>query len=140
PDYEFLTPEIDQYFRSLTGMLRLTGWIHGNPGLSPQLKFAWNEVGIMERLFPPLPDMEQYQARLREITAASNEMLFRVVEARSYEITDTRPHDWSSARLKPECARFLEEFHMERHAFVLRNQTALLKVLHDDAPQPAAMA
>lgn len=140
PDYEFLTPEIDRYFRNLTGMLRLTGWIHGNPGLSPQLKFAWNEVGIMERLFPPLPDMDEYQARLREITAQSNEMLFRVVEDLSYEITDNRPHDWSSARLKAECARFLEEFHMERHAFVLRNQRALLKVLQGAAPRPAATA
>ena len=140
PDYEFLTPEVGEYFGNLTGLLRLTGWIHGNPGLSPQLKFAWNEVGIMERLFPPLPDMDEYQARLREITAKSNEMLFRVIEDLSYEITDNQAHDWTAARLKSECERFLGEFHIERHAFVLRNQPALLKVLQDDAPRAATLA
>ena len=133
PDYEFLDPKVSEYFQALTGLLRLTGWIHGNPGLSPQLKFAWNEVGIMERLFPPLPDMAEYQDTLRGITAKSNEMLFRVVEDMADTVLNGKPQRWTTEILRAECMRFLEEFHRERDAFVLRNQPLLLQVLREDA-------
>jgi radical SAM superfamily enzyme YgiQ (UPF0313 family) len=145
PDYEFLDPKVSEYFQALTGLLRLTGWIHGNPGLSPQLKFAWNEVGIMERLFPPLPDMAEYQDTLRGITAKSNEMLFRVVEDMADTVLNGKPQRWTTEILRAECMRFLEEFHRERDAFVLRNQPLLLQVLRADAakedpPRAAALA
>jgi anaerobic magnesium-protoporphyrin IX monomethyl ester cyclase len=140
PDYEFLDPLLSQYFQNLTGLLRLTGWIHGNPGLTPQLKFAWNEVAIMERLFPPLPDLAGYQETLRHITAQSNEMLFRVIEDMAAALTDDRPHHWSAKQLRSECGRFLEQFHQERHAFVLKSQPIMLRALREDAPREAALA
>jgi len=140
PDYEFLDPKVSEYFQALTGLLRLTGWIHGNPGLSPQLKFAWNEVGIMERLFPPLPDMAEYQETLRGITAQSNEMLFRVVEDMAETVLNGAPLRWTTEILRAECLRFLDEFHRERDAFVLRNQPLLLQVLRADPPGMAALA
>ena len=36
--------------------------------------------------------------------------------------------------------RFLDEFHRERNAFVLRNQPLLLQVLREDPPRVAALA
>ena len=129
PDYDYLDPRVDAYFAALTGLLRLTGWIHGNPGLSPQLKFAWNEYGIMERLFPALPDIQDYKAALMAVTAASNEMLFQVIEDISYAITEGRPHDWSSVRLKAEGARFIDQFRQARDGFVMRNQQVFRKAL-----------
>jgi len=129
PDYDYLDPRVDEYFSALTGLLRLTGWIHGNPGLSPQLKFAWNEYGIMERLFPALPDIRDYKAALMAVTAASNEMLFQVIEDISYAITEGRPHRWTSARLKDEGARFIDQFRQARDSFVLRNQGVFLEAL-----------
>jgi len=129
PDYDYLDPRVDDYFAALTGLLRLTGWIHGNPGLSPQLKFAWNEYGIMERLFPGLPDIQDYKAALKAVTAASNEMLFQVIEDISYAITEGRPHSWTSARLRDEGARFIGQFRQARDGFVLRNQSVFLEAL-----------
>jgi len=122
PDYDYLDPRVDAYFQALTGLLRLTGWIHGNPGLSPQLKFAWNEYGIMERLFPGLPDIQDYKKALKQVTAASNAMLFQVIEDISYAITENRPHDWTSDRLRTEGGRFIAQFRDARDGFVLRNQ------------------
>jgi radical SAM superfamily enzyme YgiQ (UPF0313 family) len=122
PDYDYLDPRVDDYFQALTGLLRLTGWIHGNPGLSPQLKFAWNEYGIMERLFPGLTDIQDYKKALKQVTAASNAMLFQVIEDISYAITEGRPHGWSSERLKREAARFIGQFREARDGFVFRNQ------------------
>ena len=129
PDYDYLDPRVDEYFAALTGLLRLTGWIHGNPGLSPQLKFAWNEYGIMERLFPGLPDIQEYKVALKAVTAASNEMLFQVIEDISYAITEGRTHRWTSARLKDEGARFIDQFRQARDGFVLRNQDVFLEAL-----------
>ncbi|HEX4507800.1 MAG TPA: radical SAM protein [Alphaproteobacteria bacterium] len=122
PDYDYLDPRVDAYFQALTGLLRLTGWIHGNPGLSPQLKFAWNEYGIMERLFPDLPDIQDYKKALKSVTAASNAMLFKVIEDISYAITEGRPHEWTSERLRTEGARFIAQFREARDGFVLHNQ------------------
>jgi anaerobic magnesium-protoporphyrin IX monomethyl ester cyclase len=129
PDYDYLDPRVDDYFAALTGLLRLTGWIHGNPGLSPQLKFAWNEYGIMERLFPALHDILDYKAALMAVTAASNEMLFQVIEDISYAITEGRPHRWTPARLKDEGARFIGQFRQARDGFVMRNQTVFREAL-----------
>ena len=122
PDYDYLDPRVDAYFQALTGLLRLTGWIHGNPGLSPQLKFAWSEYGIMERLFPGLPDIQDYKKALKQVTAASNAMLFQVIEDISYAITEGREHAWTSDRLRTEGARFIAQFREARDGFVLRNQ------------------
>jgi anaerobic magnesium-protoporphyrin IX monomethyl ester cyclase len=129
PDYDYLDPKVTDYFAALTGLLRLTGWIHGNPGLSPQLKFAWNEYGIMERLFPALPDIQDYKAALMAVTAASNEMLFQVIDDISYAVTEGRPHHWTAGRLRGEGARFIEQFRRERDGFVRRNQDLFLSTL-----------
>jgi hypothetical protein len=140
PDYDYLDPKVTDYFATLTGLLRLTGWIHGNPGLSPQLKFAWNEFGIMERLFPALPDVGRYKAALQAVTAASNEMLFQVIEDVSFAITEGSPHRWTPRVLRGECTRFLERFHQERDSFVARNQRVFLDALKESVVREAEIA
>jgi radical SAM superfamily enzyme YgiQ (UPF0313 family) len=132
PDYDYLDTRVTDYFAALTGLLRLTGWIHGNPGLSPQLKFAWNEYGIMERLFPALPDIEDYKHQLMAVTAASNDMLFRVIADVSYAVTEGRPHGWTPERLRAEATRFLEQFRIARDGFVRRNQAIFLAPRQDE--------
>ena len=88
-----------------------------------------NEVAIMERMFPPLSGMKSYQRKLRQITKASNELLFRVVE----DITDAceagGPIPWSEEDLMPECRKFLNSLMTERNAFVWKNQKVLMRSL-----------
>ena len=129
PDYDYLDPRVDEYFSALTGLLRLTGWIHGNPGLSPQLKFAWNEYGIMERLFPGLPDIQDYKKALMAVTAASNEMLFQVIEDISFAVTQDLPHQWTAAKLRNDAACFIDQFREARDGFVMRNQHVFREAL-----------
>jgi hypothetical protein len=105
---------VTEYFAALTGLLRLTGRIHGNPGLSPQLKFAWNEYGIMERLFPVLLDIHRYKAALQTVTAA---------------ITEGRSHRWTASKLRSEGACFIDMFRHERDGFVMRNQHVFREAL-----------
>jgi hypothetical protein len=56
-------------------------------------------------------------------------MLFQVIEDISYAITEGRPHGWTSARLKDEGARFIDQFRRARDGFVLRNQSVFLEAL-----------
>jgi anaerobic magnesium-protoporphyrin IX monomethyl ester cyclase len=140
PDYDYLDPRVDEYFSALTGLLRLTGWIHGNPGLSPQLKFAWNEYGIMERLFPALPDIRRYKAALKAVTAASNEMLFQVIEDISLSITEGRPHQWTTDKLRNDAACFIDQFRQARDGFVTRNQHVFREALAKEVTREVVVA
>ena len=54
--------------------------------------------------------------------AASNAMLFEVIEDISYAITEGRPHGWTSDRLREEGIRFIAQFREARDGFVLRNR------------------
>jgi radical SAM superfamily enzyme YgiQ (UPF0313 family) len=80
PGYDFLDPRLQEYYEALTRIVNVSGWVHGIESLSPQLCHAWNEVAVIERLFPPLPGMQEYAAHVRRITKDSNEILFRVME------------------------------------------------------------
>src|SRR5205814_2292307 len=107
----------------------ITGWIHGFESLSSQLKWAWHEVAVMERLFPRIPEMASYRRALRDITAASNLFLLGVVEdvSRSFSHEDGNP--WSPEDVEHHRVQFLRELLRERNAFVERNQTILLEGL-----------
>jgi hypothetical protein len=80
PDYDFLDPRLEVFFQEVHEALNVTGWIHSLQALSPQLKFAWSEVAIMERLTPSLPRLRDYKEALRWTTQASNAVLFDIVE------------------------------------------------------------
>jgi anaerobic magnesium-protoporphyrin IX monomethyl ester cyclase len=129
PDYTFLDSRVSAYYEELSHIVDVTGWIHGIESLSPQLNYAWIELAAMERLFPSLPGLNRYREVVREITAASNELLFRVVEDTATVYTDGLPQQWSTDVLRQQCASFLARLVAERNAFVRRNQEIFLASL-----------
>jgi len=69
---------------------------------------------------------------LRSITAASNDLLFRVVEDVAEAHAGSHPHEWSAALLARECEMFERALHEERNGFVGRHQQVLLDTLQKD--------
>jgi anaerobic magnesium-protoporphyrin IX monomethyl ester cyclase len=136
PDYDFLDPRLTGFYKAISHIIDVTGWTHGYSALSPQLNFAWDEVAILEQLFPIVPDLPAYKTGLREITAASNAVLLQVIDDTSYTVSDGRPELWSADDLQSRCRSFADRLVSTRDAFILRNQELLLEALHRDA-QPA---
>jgi anaerobic magnesium-protoporphyrin IX monomethyl ester cyclase len=134
PDYDFLDPRLHAFSSALVELVHVAGWQHGIEALSPQLSYAWSELAIMERLFPRLPGLQAYQETLRDITRATNELLFRVVEDMSEAFSDGGRNVWSGEALRPECERFLGDFLEARNAFVLTNQPTILDALRSQRP------
>ena len=127
PDYDFLDPRLTGFYKAISTIVDVTGWTHGYRALSPRLNFAWEEVATAEQLVPELSGLAAYKQSLREITRASNEVLFRVIEDTSYVYSDGRPDVWSADDLRSQCRRFMTQLVKERDAFVLRNQAAILR-------------
>ena len=125
PDYDFLDPKLNEFYEALTRYINISGWIHGYEALSIQLKWAWHEVAVIERLFPAIAEMPSYRGRLREITAASNVFLLHVVEDLSWSFSDGRFNPWSSAEVEAKRIQFLNDLLYERNVFVERNQATL---------------
>jgi len=140
PDYDFLDPKLNEFYEALTQYVNISGWIHGYEALSVQLKWAWHEVAIMERLFPTIAELPSYRGRLKEITAASNDFLLRVVEDLSWSFSAVRLNPRSSADVEEKRVEFLEALLHERNAFVERNQAALLEGLPSPYNENAAFA
>ena len=134
PDYAFLDPRLDGFYAALTHLLQLSGWFDGARGLAPQINWAWNEVAVMERLFPPLAGMVRYQQQLRAITQAANEWLFRMVEDLSYACSDGKPIAWSAEEPAARCRELSDRLLKKRDGFVARRQRELLRAL--DQPSP----
>lgn len=139
PDYDFLDPRLEVFFRRVNEALNVTGWIHGLRALSPQLKFAWSEVAIMERLTPWLPGLTDYSNRLRALTRASNEVLFEVVEDLVEQCRRSGSASISQEVLARHCRSFVDRLLLERDDFVLSNQAQLLGVLARMEPKDAAI-
>ena len=132
PDYDFLDPRLDDFYREISHIIDVTGWTHGYRALSPQLNYAWDEVAVIELLFPTVSGMAAYKQSLREITAESNEALFQVVEDTSWVYSDGHARHWSPDELRSMCDGFVDRLVSERDAFVLRNQDRLLEALKRD--------
>ena len=132
PDYDFLDPRLYDFFIRINQLLNVTGWIHGLRALSPQLKFAWNEVAVLERLFPAVDGLTEYAESLRRITRASNEVLFEVVE----DLADAFEFGRAPARLpddlRDQCGVFVDELLALRDAFIARNEDNLVRALDAD--------
>ena len=133
PDYDFLDGRLSNYYYALTQMINSAGWIQGGHALSPQLNWAWHETAVMERLFPPLPDMTAYKKTLARVTRESNALLLRLAEDLSYVYSDGAPDVWSTATLREQCDRLREELVDERDCFVASHQAVLLKALDETA-------
>src|SRR5690242_2090290 len=145
PDYDFLDPRVGEFYEELTGLVSLTGWIHGLKAVTTQLGWAWHEVATMERLFPKLPGIDEYKETLRDVTKRSNALLLQVVEDLSYQFSDNRPLNWSPDAIEQSREQFLDELLRERDAFVYANETIFIDTLEsggltivDDAQIEAA--
>lgn len=135
PDYDFLDPRLEPYFCELNELLNIAGWIHGVRSLSPQLDWAWHEVAILRRLFPPLEGVGAYVEGLRSITKASNDLLFAVVEsmADAFQYGDGATH--SVTGIESQCQALLEDLQRERNHFIGRQQLVLLAALGEKVDQ-----
>jgi anaerobic magnesium-protoporphyrin IX monomethyl ester cyclase len=110
-------------------IIEVSSWTHRHHALSPELNFSWNEVAIIELLFPGVLGLTAYKERLREITRDSNAIFLQVIEDTSYVFSDGRPRLWSAQELRSQCESFLNELTSHRDAFILRNQDLLLETL-----------
>jgi hypothetical protein len=139
PDYDFLDPRLEDFHNGLTSVLNVNGWIHGLKAVTTQLQWAWNEVAVMERLFPALPGMPKYKKKLAGITKASNALLLEVVEDLSYVFSDDKPIRWDPEEIEQRREGYLADLLKVRDAFVYSRQDILLEELARD-PAPIAIA
>jgi hypothetical protein len=126
PDYDFHDARLELFFERVNEALNTTGWIHGLGALSPQLKFAWNELAVMQGLMPGLPGLDGYRGRLRRITAESNETLMQVVEDLVAVCRDGAEQTLLPEELAARCAGYVDRLLSERNGFVLECQEELL--------------
>jgi len=137
PDYDFLDPRLADFYVAVNELLNVTGWIHGLRALSPQLKNAWTEVAVIERLYPTVRDLSAYRTMLRNLTRASNAVLFEVVEDLAHAFTENRKVTYSKEALREQCNRFVEDLLMSREAFIRRSQREIVRALGNAVPQAA---
>jgi radical SAM superfamily enzyme YgiQ (UPF0313 family) len=129
PDYDFLDPRLDGFFREINETLNLVGWIHGVRSLSPQLDWAWHEVAVTERLFKDVSNLDFYKEKLSSITISANELLFGLVEEMSFAHEDGRLSDFDTKDLAFQCQDLTNKLLIARDEFVYKNQEKILKVL-----------
>ena len=133
PDYDFVDPRLTDFCYALNDVVEVSGWVHGLEALSPTLNFLWSELAVMERLFPRLPDLPSYRETLQEISAASNKLLFQIVEDMSFSYSDKAPIAWHAALVRQKCQDFLGRVVDLRDGFIGRNQEILLEALRRQA-------
>jgi anaerobic magnesium-protoporphyrin IX monomethyl ester cyclase len=137
PDYSFLTPELDRYYRLLKPVVGQ--WVN-DEGVSQELNWAWDEFETVSRLVPELTGAAAYRTALAALTAASNEELFRLIEESSiaFERDDRYPLDVRSAResCDPIRARLLGL----RNGFFLDNVPVLTEAINQDVIRGPIMA
>jgi radical SAM superfamily enzyme YgiQ (UPF0313 family) len=132
PDYDFLDSRLTDFYNEISHIIDVTGWTHGYRALSPQLNFAWDEIAIIELLFPAVPGLPEYKQTLRGITSSSNEVLFRVIEDTSYVFSDGRSRRWSADELQSQCEKFVDHLVSNRNEFIGRNEDLLLQTLNSE--------
>jgi hypothetical protein len=129
PGYDFVDPRLDKFYQALTQVVDLRGWVHGCDSLSPKINIAWSETAVLERLFPTLSDLREYKEALRQLTKASNDVLFQIVDDTARAFSESIPNRWSKELVEAECKQFLDELVDMRDGFMLRHQGELLRAL-----------
>jgi radical SAM superfamily enzyme YgiQ (UPF0313 family) len=129
PDYDFLDTRLNEYHRLLTTAVR--PWIH-HEGLSYELNYAWDEFESIKRLAPAVWGADEYQTQLRELTAESNEQLFRLVEESSaaFEQGDRSLLEPMATRTYSENNR--KRLRIIRDRFVAENIDVLMEAVNPD--------
>ena len=129
PDYDFLTPALNDFYAALAEIVDVTGWIHGHEALTPQLNWAWTEAAMLRRLYPELEGLRDYEFSLYAITAASNGLLFDTVD----KVANVFEHGFGvlpqPSVLRRRCEATLEVLLDARTAFMRRHQDRLLRAL-----------
>jgi radical SAM superfamily enzyme YgiQ (UPF0313 family) len=126
PDYDFLDLRLNDYFEAVNEAVG--SWIHGD-GVSHQLNWAWHELAVIERLFPPTEGTAAYTEELRSATRASNELLFTTVEESALAWERGEGRAFPTVALKTASRRFVEQLLEKRNTFIARNQHVLLEAL-----------
>ncbi|HML14512.1 MAG TPA: radical SAM protein [Xanthobacteraceae bacterium] len=137
PDYDFLDPRLTEFYVAVNELLNVTGWIHGLKALSPQIKYAWTEVAVIERLYPSVRDLPTYRAKLQGITRASNAVLCDVVEGLAHDFMAGRKLSYSQQALHEQCGRFVDDLLSSRNAFIRQGKAEIERALGDAVPQAA---
>lgn len=132
PDYDFLDPRLNEFYNELVKMVHVTGWTHGYGALAPALNFAWEEVSILEQLFPALPGFEEYRREIHRVASEINLALIQIVEDLSYVFSDGRPNPWSIDELRARSSTLLNRLLTTRDEFILSNQATVLQSLGID--------
>ena len=140
PDYDFLDARVTDLYRSLSKTVDVWGWVHGYQGLSPQLNWAWNEVAILDRLFPSLSGFVEYRQRLAALTRESNDVLFEVVEELLDRAERGHAKTWTNAQLNTCQREFTQRLLQERNGFIEGHRATLMLALHPEATVEASVA
>lgn len=130
PDYDFLDPRLDAYYEFLVRVV--ASWTQGPNGVSPQLNWAWHEVEVVQRLFPPVVGLETYKGFLHSITKTSNDLLFAMVEETSFMFENGAKPRLPGKELEPACQYFVAELLRRRNEFIWNNQDVLLGALTEE--------
>ncbi len=138
PDYDFLDPRLDGFYQELNEVLHVSGWIHGHKALSPALNWAWNEVAILERLFPGLAALDRYKAALAGLTAESNAMVLDIVDDLVARHGEGARRRWTNPEIARHADRFGGDLLGLRDGFVHENQAVILDTLRRDGLLVAA--
>jgi hypothetical protein len=117
---------LNDYFEAVNEAVG--SWIHGD-GVSHQLNWAWHELAVIERLFPPTEGTAAYTEELRSATRASNELLFTTVEESALAWERGEGRAFPTVALKTASRRFVEQLLEKRNTFIARNQHVLLEAL-----------
>jgi radical SAM superfamily enzyme YgiQ (UPF0313 family) len=141
PDYDFLEPGLGTYHARMDQVAGL--WVH-NDGVSHQLNWAWDELGVATRLVPGLKQHRQYARALAELTCASNAALFDMVESSSLafqagdrEALDASLDWWAADELVRTTKSQLLEL---RNQFVYQNVEPIMSAVESGTRHTAVMA
>lgn len=126
PDYDFLDPRLEDFYGEMNEMLHISGWIHGDRALSPAINWAWNEVAILEGLFPRLAGMPAYRRDLMRITAESNAQVLGAVRALADRHEYGTRSEISGQDLARRAARLGGQLMHLRDHFIESHKTALV--------------
>lgn len=129
PDYDFLDPRLDTFYAELNELLHLSGWIHGHRALSPAINWAWNEVAVIEGLFPALPGMASYRGKLAALTKTSNAMVLGAVEALAYKHEHGADLAITGEMLAEQAEQLSEGLVALRDQFIAAHQDVLIAAL-----------
>ena len=136
PDYDFLDPRLNEYYRLLSNTVR--PWIH-NQGLSNQLSYAWDEIETFERLTPGLRHAKPYRKALARLTAQVNERLFRLVEQSSLAFEQGDRSLLDPKGIDAFCARTRTRLVDLRNVFVAKNLEPLNQRINADCSSGPVM-